>query len=295
VTRGSQMALALVAKATLVSGDVVATEALGYPPAWEALRQAGARLVPVPVDDEGLDVGALATLVRRRPIRAVYLTPHHQYPTTVTLSPARRLALLDLARRERFFIIEDDYDHEFHYEGRPVLPLASVDHSGWVVYVGTLSKVLAPGLRIGYVVAARDLLARVAAHRLYLDRQGDHAVERAVSELMEDGELERLVRRSRRIYQGRRDLAVSLLRAHFSDVLSFHVPPGGMALWLSCRGVNMDAWRARARALGVSFHSGSRWRFDRSPAPAWRFSFAAFDDRELRDIIGRLTRALPSR
>src|SRR5262249_15917197 len=157
--------LDLAARALLRPGDVVAVEELGYRPAWEALRNAGAELVPVPIDEHGLRVDALP-----RRLRAVYVTPHHQYPTTGILSAACRIELLALAERQGFAIFEDDYDHEFHYEGRPVLPLASADCAGSVVYLGTLSKVLAPGLRIGYVVAPRPVLDRIAAHRLYVDR-----------------------------------------------------------------------------------------------------------------------------
>jgi GntR family transcriptional regulator/MocR family aminotransferase len=163
VTRGSQMALYLVARALVSPGDVVAVENIGYVPARAVFRLAGARLVPLPLDDQGLDPSALEALARKGPVRAVYLTPHHQYPTTVTLSPGRRLSLLEVARAHRIAVIEDDFDHEFHYDGRPVLPLASVDRAGVVVYVGTLSKILAPGLRLGYVVAPAPLLSRLAA------------------------------------------------------------------------------------------------------------------------------------
>jgi GntR family transcriptional regulator / MocR family aminotransferase len=153
VTRGSQMALTLTARALLRPGDVVAVEQFGYRPAWEAFRAAGATVVPVPIDRDGLDVDALKRLASRTTLRALYVTPHHQYSTTVTLKAASRLALLALARAKRIAIIEDDYDHEFHFDGRPVLPLASADRTGLVVYIGTLSKILAPGLRVGYIAA----------------------------------------------------------------------------------------------------------------------------------------------
>src|SRR6185436_18931255 len=152
---------------------------------WEAFRAAGATLVPIPVDRDGIDVDRLAALASSRPLAAIYVTPHHQYPTTVTLKAARRLALLELARSRRFAIIEDDYDHEFHYDGRPVLPLASADTAGVVVYVGTLSKILAPGLRLGFVVAPPPLADRLVQLRLYADRQGDQVMEAAVAELIE--------------------------------------------------------------------------------------------------------------
>jgi len=288
VTRGSQMALDLLARTLLGPGDVVAVEALGYPPAWQALSQTGARLVPVPVDADGLDVEALERLCKKKKLRAVYLTPHHQYPSTVTLVAARRLALLELARRERFAIIEDDYDHEFHYEWRPVLPLASADTAGVVVYVGTLSKILAPGLRLGYLVAPRRVLEHVAARRLYTDRQGDHALEHAVAELIEDGELGRHARRMRRVYLGRRNALVTALRARLGDALELSVPPGGMALWAHARGMDVDAWAGRALERGVAVHTGRRFAFDGRRRPHLRLGFAALDEKELTRAVSVL-------
>ena len=197
------MALALVARALTRPGDAIAVEHPGYRPAWEAFRIAGAEIVPLRVDEHGVDVQALQRVIARRSIRAVYVTPHHQYPTTVTLTVARRLALLQLAAQERFAIIEDDYDHEFHYSGRPVLPLASADAAGLVIYIGTLSKVLAPGLRLGFIVAPGDLIERLVAYRSFVDLQGDPVLESAVAELFEEGLIQRHVRKMRRIYRAR--------------------------------------------------------------------------------------------
>jgi GntR family transcriptional regulator/MocR family aminotransferase len=294
VTRGSQMALHLVARALVRPGDVVAVEALGYRPAWEAFRNQGAILVPVPVDREGMDVAALVDLARRRRVRAVYLTPHHHYPSMVTLSAGRRLALLDLARRERIAVVEDDYDHEFHYDGRPILPLASADRAGVVVYVGTLAKILAPGLRLGYVVSPRDLLQRLAGHRFYVDRQGDHAVEAAVAELLEDGEVQRHARRARRVYESRRDFLVRAFRGQLGDIVTFDIPPGGMALWTQVtRAVDVDAWADRALLRDVVFLPGQRFTFDGRKIPYARFGFAALSERELAEAVRRLLEALP--
>src|SRR5205085_9971486 len=189
----------------------------------------------------------LKRFASRTTVRAVYVTPHHQYPTTVTLKAARRLALLALARARRMAIIEDDYDHEFHYDGRPVLPLASADHAGLVVYIGTLSKILAPGVRIGYIVAASAILRNVAAIRSLLDIQGDLATEEAVAALIEDGELQRHVARVRRVYAMRREILANSLRRLFGEDAEFTVPPGGMALWVHFRmRVDVDAWARRS-------------------------------------------------
>ena len=291
VTRGSQMAIALAARAMLARGDVVAVEAYGYRPAWEALRAAGAELVPVAVDGSGLCVDALEALARRRKVRAVYVTPHHQYPTTATLPAARRLALLALARRERFAILEDDYDHEFHYDGRPTLPLASADDGSLVVYVGTLSKVLAPGLRVGFLVAPRALLERAAAIRAFVDRQGDLAVERAVAELVEDGVLARHARKMRRLYHERRDALASALRAKLPE-LSFEVPAGGLAIWARARKkTDVDAWAERAAARGVLVHTARRFTFDGHAEPHFRLGFAPLSPPRIREAVAILTSA----
>lgn len=293
VTRGSQMALDLIGRTLIRSGDVIAVEALGYKPAWEAFRRYGAKLLPIPVDRDGLDVDALAKACEQTKIRAVYVTPHHQYPTMATLTAGRRLALLDLARKLRFAVVEDDYDHEFHYEGRPVLPLASVDRAGVVIYVGTLAKILAPGLRLGYVVAPRSLLERLAANRFYVDRQGDHAVEAAVAKLMDDGEVQRHARRARRIYHARRDFLITALRRAFPQVLYFDPPAGGMAIWAKAdAGVDVDGWAERAAKRGVVFSPGRQFSFDGKPRQELRLGFAALDETELADAVKRLRAAL---
>jgi GntR family transcriptional regulator/MocR family aminotransferase len=296
VTRGAQMAVAATARALLAPGDLVAVEDLGYRPAWEALRSTGARLVPVPVDGSGLDVERLAAIHARQRVRAIYLTPHHHYPTTVALSPARRMALLDLAARGRLVVIEDDYDNEFHYEGRPLLPLASLDHAGVVVHVGTLSKILAPALRLGFVAAPQPVLERLVSERVRLDRQGDQVLEVAVAELIEDGELQRSVWRARRAYEARREVLVSALRDRLGGALTFSPPPGGMALW--CRvalDVDADAWAAAALARGVAVQPGSAFTFDGRSAPHLRLGFARHDEDELREAVTRLAAALEPR
>ncbi len=293
ITRGSQMALYLSARTMLAPGDRVAVESWGYRPAWEAFKQAGAELVPVPVDGHGMDVDALAAEHTRAPIRAVYLTPHHQYPTTVQLSPGRRLQLLALAQQARFAVVEDDYDHEFHYEGRPLLPLASADRSGVVVYIGTLSKVLAPGLRLGYLVAPRALLQRASDLRCYVDRQGDHISEAAVADLIEDGELQRHIRRTRRVYQSRRDQCVSALQNAFGDRLRLVVPNGGMALWAQVDPkIDVNAWFTRALAAGVAFQPARHFAFDGRNRPHLRLGYACLNDREIKEAVKRLAASM---
>jgi GntR family transcriptional regulator / MocR family aminotransferase len=295
ITRGSQMALSLLARSLLRPGDIVAVEQLGYRSAWEAFRLAGAKLIGVPVDADGLQVEALDRMLRRRSVRAVYVTPHHQFPTTVTMSAGRRLKLLDLARAHRIAIIEDDYDYEFHYDGRPVLPLASADSFGVVAYVGTFSKVLAPALRIGYVAAPTPLIERIAAYRSHFDAQGDQVLEYAVGELLEEGEIQRHIRRVRREYRTRRDTLVRALREHLGDRLTFDVPAGGIALWVKANeGLDVDEWALAARKQGAIIVTAATFTFDRRPQPYLRLGFASLNTREIQEGVRRLAAACPA-
>jgi GntR family transcriptional regulator/MocR family aminotransferase len=289
VTRGSQMALTLLARALIRPGEAVAVEHPGYRSAWETFKQAGATLVPVPVDERGLDVAALARLLARARIRAIYVTPHHQFPTTVTLAGPRRLQLLELAQRERFAVIEDDYDHEFHYSGNPVLPLASMDRAGVAVYVGTLSKVLAPGLRIGYIAAPPNLVDTLVAYRSHIDLHGDHVLESAVADLFEEGLIQRHVRKMHRIYRSRLDALAAALRHHLGEFVTFREPSGGTAIWVHCRSWRtMVQWVRASQDCGVSFESGPAFTFTGTPPPGARLGFACLTEAE----IDRAVRAL---
>jgi len=283
--RGSQMGLFLLSRVLLRPGDRVAVEAYGYQPAWGALQSAGAQLVGIPVDQDGLRVDLLPD-----DVRAVYLTPHHQYPTTALLSAPRRLALLAWARKHRVAVLEDDYDHEFHFGGRPVLPLAHLDRHGVVVSIGTLSKAFAPGLRLGWVHGPPPLITRLTEARRLVDRQGDHLMERAIAHLLEDGTIARHIRRMRRTYARRRALLYDLV----ADLPLHPVETaGGLALW--CRtDPCADTWSRNARTHSVFVRPGRTFRLDGRPCNHLRLGFAGLDEAELRAAIQRLTRATPS-
>ncbi len=292
ITRGSQMALDLLARLLLRPGDAFAVEELGYPPAWRAFEEAGARLVPVALDRHGLVVDALPA----SHVRALYVTPHHQYPTTVLLSPARRIALLERARTQRIAIVEDDYDHEFHFDGRPVAPLAADDRHGNVLYVGTLSKILAPGLRLGYIAAPVRVIEALARLRRAVDRQGDQVLECAIADLVEDGELARHVRKMRNTYHARRDALVGALQRELRSALSFELPAGGITVWArAADDIDLEAWRARALARGVAFSTARDFALDGRPRPYLRLAYARYDERELGEAIRSMRRALEDR
>jgi GntR family transcriptional regulator/MocR family aminotransferase len=293
VTRGSQQALFLVAQALLGPGDVVAVEELGNPAAWTALRQSGAELVALPLDRDGLDVEALEALARQRRLRAVYVTPHHQFPTNAVMPAHRRARLAELALAHDFAILEDDYDHEFHYEGQPLAPIAAGAARRNVIYLGSLSKVLAPGLRIGFVVAPPAVLDRLASLRAVCDMQGDAVVECAVAELFEDGELLRHVYRMRETYGRRRTALAAALREHLPGTLTFDVPDGGMTIWARVAPtIDIATWSAASEQRGVLFRGAGMFDFAHRPQPFLRIGFTYHDERELAAAVRLMADAL---
>ena len=282
VTRGSQMALFLAAQAIAAPGMAIAVENPGYPLAVAAFRAAGVRVVPIAVDEGGMSIDQLEAALARDPsIRAVYVTPHHQYPTSVTMGAARRLRLIDLARTARLTIIEDDYDHDYRFEGAPVLPIAA-RAGGETVYLGSLSKLLAPGIRLGYVVASPDLVARMAVIREAIDRQGDGPLEEAVALMIEDGDLARHARKARRIYHARRDYLATRLSAELPEALAFEIPRGGLALWARIvDGTDADRWSKAAAGLDLSLTPAAQHSIDGLAPAAFRLGYAGLDESEI--------------
>ena len=293
ITRSIEQAIDLVARTLIAPGDVVAVEEYGYPPAWNVLQLAGARLVPVAIDREGLDVDALERVLARERVRAVFLTPHHQFPTTAVMSARRRARLAALALAQRFAIIEDDYDHEFHYSGKPILPIAAGPGRANTVYIGSLANLLAPGIGTAFIVAPPAVFERIWRLRAVSDARGDAAIEGAIAELFEDGELARHTRRMCRTYAARRDCLADALRKQLGSALSFDVPDGGMALWARAdAGIDLAAWEVAAAREGVVFRSARAFHFEQREQQVLRLGFSYLDEPELAEAARRMARAL---
>jgi GntR family transcriptional regulator / MocR family aminotransferase len=267
-------------------------EELSYPPAREAFRLVGANIVPVGLDTQGILVDELEKVCRKKRVRAVYVTPHHQFPTTVLMKPERRLRLLAIAAQFGFAVVEDDYDHEFHFAHRPMLPLASFEVSGHVVYIGSFSKILSPSLRLGYLVGPKEFIDRAAKEVMMIDRQGDPATEGAVSELIDSGELHRHIRKVKKLYAERREFFAALLTSMFADRIDFSLPDGGLAFWVRFKDVDIDRLAEAAMRQGVAISPASAFATAAEKVDAARLGFASMDMAELKKATQRLRIAL---
>ncbi|MFT8345757.1 PLP-dependent aminotransferase family protein [Gluconobacter oxydans] len=291
LTRGSQHGIFLAALTLLRPGDTVVVEDLTYEPAVMVFRAIGARVVSVGLDEDGVDVEALSCLCERERVSLVFLTPHHQFPTTVSLRPERRLHLIELARRHRFAILEDDYDHEFHFHSQPLLPMASYAPEN-VIYVGSLSKLVLPALRLGYIVAPAPVIEALAHHVSVLDGMGSIITETAVSSLIQEGELRRHARKAARIYAGRRDAFAVMLHEIFGQNISFTKPQGGLAFWV--RFVNPECLQrieTNATSMNLRFAPSESYSASGRKVPGLRIGFASMNETEARQVLLRMGKA----
>ncbi len=257
ITRGSQMGIFMLSQLLLDKDDLVIVGEVDFYYACNTFTHVGARLLKVRVDDMGIDVDQIEEECRKRKIRAVYVTAHHHYPTTVTLCAARRMKLLSLSEQYGFIIIEDDYDYDFHYHSGPILPLASADRKGMVVYLGTLSKSIAPAIRIGYVAAPKNLILELGKLRQIIDVQGDPVMEQAVAELFVTGEIRRHMKKALKEYRQRRDYMSALLRDRLGEVIDFRTPDGGLAIWAKFeQGIDLPELSRKVREKGIVLSNG---------------------------------------
>lgn len=286
ITRGSQMGMFLTAQTLFTSGDAVIVEDPGYQPAWQAFEYAGAQLLPAPVDHEGISIEAIEKLLaRHQNVKAIYITPHRQYPTTVTLSLSRRLRLIELSNQYNITIIEDDYDNEFHFGYRPILPISSFPELQNYVYIGTLSKVVAPALRIGYLATANQrLLKKIGNLRKIIDVHGDVIMEQAVLQLIKEGAVKKHIRKATVHYRNKRDFVFELLKKHMNGIADFTLPEGGLAFWIVPK-VKLDWDAVTAQLLEKNIKIIHPKQYSKNPVNGFRLSYGALSEEQLERSI----------
>lgn len=293
ITRGTIMGLYLACTGLVKPGDHVVTGETSWRGADTNLIQVGAIINRIHVDEYGLQIDELEKLCLKQVIRFVYITSHHHYPTTVALRADRRIQLLRLAEKYGFIVFEDDYDYDFHYENKPLLPLSSADKHGMVLYCGSFTKTISPAFRVGYLVGPENVIQHLTKLRRIIDRQGDSMLENSIAELLRDGIIQRHMRKSLRVYRQRRDLFCSLLKDQLGNYLDFEIPDGGMAVWTTFNAdINLTDLAQNALKKDLYFSNGLMHNSSSKLLNSTRLGFASSAPTELEYCVEILTKLI---
>jgi GntR family transcriptional regulator/MocR family aminotransferase len=293
VVNGSQQALDLAARLMIDPGDAIAIEEPHYPGARTVFEAAGARLLPLGVDGDGLRTADLAAIAE--PVKLAYVTPAHQFPTGAILPVGRRLELLAWAERANVSLFEDDYDSEYRFDSRPVEALQGMDRGGRVLYSGTFSKLLFPALRLGYLVLPEALVAPFVAAKGAADTGSATLPQLTLAHFIEQGHFERHLRRSRTRHAARRAAMLEAIRRHLGGKVEVSGANAGLHVLLWLKGVRpaqLTTLRRRAEGAGVGVYPASRF-FMKEPGRAGLIlGYAALSEAEIRTGIRLLAGAL---
>lgn len=291
VVAGSQQALHVAAHVLLDEGDSAWVEDPGYPGARAALLSAGADVVPISVDREGLTLNPRR--LRSNPPRLIYVSPSHQFPLGVTMTLTRRLQLLHEADACGAWIVEDDYDSEYRYASRPIAALQGLGDGAQVVYVGTFSKVLAPCLRLGYLVVPATLVEKFASARSLIDRESPTVDQAVLADFIDEGHFERHITRMRRVYASRRNALVESAQHHLGGLLELEPGDAGLHVlgWLP-QGVDDREAAGHAAVHGVAVMPLSAFCSRSLPRGGLILSYGASNVEAIHEVMPRLARAL---
>jgi len=289
-TRSTEMSLYVVSQLLIKQNDVVLVGHLSNYASNMIFQQTGASIKTIPVDKNGLNIEYIKKHFVKHSIRCVYICAHRDYPTVVTLSAARRLELLQLAKEYGFAIIEDDYDYDFQFDGSAMLPMASADANGMVIYLGKLGQSLFPSFQTGFVVAPENLISEAKNYLELLDKQGDLIQEQMLSELINEGEIYRLMKKNIIIYKKRRDVLCDLLTKYFSETAQWEIPSGGLAIWLQFH-PKISLLKLAKEAEKNDLLLPKTILYQDKNTCAIRFGFGHLDEEEIEPVIKKLKRA----
>lgn len=291
ITAGAQQAIDLIAKILLDPGDVVCMEEPGYTPASQLFELSGATIAPVPVDQDGLVVEQLPNAAGKP--KLVYVTPSSQFPLGMTMSLPRRAALIDWAQRTGTVIVEDDYNGEYRYAGRPLPALYGLAPAGRVLYTGSFSKVLFPALRIGFVVVPPDLVDHFAAARWLTDRHSPPLEQAVLTDFIEQGHFARHIRRMRTLYAERQAALVRTAADNLQGIIQVPAADAGMHLigWMH-PGVSETMLLNAASRAGVELIPTSLFRTQTCDRGSVLLGYAPFAEKEIRRATEKLAREI---
>ncbi|MCL7762288.1 PLP-dependent aminotransferase family protein [Polaribacter sp. Z014] len=289
-TRSTEMSLYIVSQLLIKQNDLVLVGNLSNYVANMIFQQAGATIKTIPVDANGLDIDYIKKHFIKGSIRCVYICAHRDYPTMVKLSAERRLALLQLAKEYGFAIIEDDYDYDFQFTGSAMLPMASADANGMVIYLGKLGQSLFPSFQTGFVVAPENLISEAKNYLQLLDEQGDLIQQQMLSELIYEGEIYRLMKKNIIIYKQRRDCLCQLLTQYFSELAQWEIPSGGLAIWIQFQH-QISLVKLAEEAEKNDLFLPKTILYQNKNTCAIRFGFGHLDIAEMEPVIKKLKSA----
>lgn len=285
-TRGAQMAIYIAASLIIQPGDKVIVSEPSYTFANMVFENFGAELIRVPVDDQGMCTDTTEELLKKHFVKLLYVIPHHHHPTTVTMSVERRNHLLQLIRDNNLAVIEDDYDYDCQFQYDPYLPLASGNHEGNIIYIGSLTKVLGTPFRLGYLVATEKFIHAAAKKKLLIDFRGDVFTEQVVSGLIESGELTRLIQKANRLYRQRCHFLADLLTSQLGEVTEFTRPNGGMAFWLQFhKDFRLTKIIEKISPKGLKITGSVYSQGSNAQYNAFRFGFASLNEDQLEKAV----------
>jgi len=289
-TRSTEMSLYIISQLLIRKKDVVLVGNLSNYNANMIFQEAGANIKPIPIDENGLDIDYIEKHFTKGKIRCVYVCSNRDYPTTNTLSAERRLQLLQLAKKYQFAIIEDDYDYDFQLEGSAILPMASSDKYGMVIYLGKLGQSLFPNFQTGFVVAPENLILEAKNYLQMLDKQGDLIQEQVLSELIYEGEIHRMLKKSVLIYKQRRDYTCECFKRYFNKNIQFKKPSGGLAIWIVFQpSVSLIQLSEEVSRLDVFLPKTTLYQDKKTCAI--RFGFGHLNEEEIDIVVKKLKQA----
>ncbi|WP_179374880.1 aminotransferase-like domain-containing protein [Winogradskyella wichelsiae] len=286
-TRSTEMNLYVVSQLLIAPNDLVLVGQLSNYASNMIFQEAGATIRTIPVDEEGLNVDYIRKHFVKQSIRCVYVCANRDYPTTVTLSAKRRLELLELAKTYGFAIVEDDYDYDFQFDGSAMLPMASANTNGMVIYLGKLGQSLFPSFHTGFVVAPENFIQEAKNYLQLLDKQGDLIQEQMLSELISEGEIYRLKKKNIVTYKQRRDCLCHYLTFYFEGIIIWEKPLGGLAIWLQFV-ETISLVKLAEEAEKVDLFLPKTILYQDKNTCAIRFGFGHLNEDELENVIKKL-------
>jgi len=293
IVNGIQQALSIVGRLFIDPGDTVIMENLSYPAALGVFRSLQASCVGIPLDDDGIRVDLVESVLARRSAKLLYTIPTYQNPTGAVLSLQRRERLLELSRDRQVVIVEDDYVHDLCFDGREVLPLKARDARDGVIYLGSFSEILCPGIRLSWIVAPAAIIDRLLLIKQFTDLYSNRILQGALLEFSQKGLLERYLKRKQAVYRKRRDLVLEAMKAHFPTEATWKKPRGGLFQWVDLpRGTDSLSLLLKTRSQGVLFAPDRVFSVEEWERSGMRLGFAGIDEEKIEKGIRILGNSL---